>query len=270
VKPKVTVVIPTINRESLPISLASVSDQSFRGFEVIIVDDSKDQSIESTIYQVIKTGGLTGVSKARNLGIAHSESDFTALIDDDDFWHRDYLAKQISNFTELPIDFGLTGAIVNGRNRPKIRLKIGESPFELLYGTPHLLRSPSYLPTSAYMFRTEIFEKINFDETMSDRENLKFIWESFKIDCRIHQDPKSLVTINYSMKNSLSRIDLAQEIEWSRYLKTFNENWSHNFIAESARNFIRYGDRKSANILISMINPEKKLLLKSFLKLLAL
>jgi len=270
VKPKVTVVIPTINRESLPIALASVNDQSFRGFKLIIIDDSQDQSVESTIYQVIKTGGLKGVSKARNLGIAHSESDFTALLDDDDFWHRDYLAKQISNFKELQIDFGLTGAIVNGHNRPKNTLKIGESPFELLYGKHHLLRSPSYLPTSAYMFRTEIFKMINFDETISDRENLKFIWESFKIGCSIHQDSKSFVTINYSKKSSLSRINLAQEIDWSCYLKTFNEDWSQNFIVESVRNFIRFGDRKSANILISMLNPEKKFLLKSFLKLMAL
>jgi len=111
---------------------------------------------------------------------------------------------------------------------------------------------------------------INFDETISDRENLKFIWESFKIGCSIHQDSKSFVTINYSKKSSLSRINLAQEIDWSCYLKTFNEDWSQNFIVESVRNFIRFGDRKSANILISMLNPEKKFLLKSFLKLMAL
>ena len=266
-KPKVTVVIPTINRESLPASLNSVAKQTFQDFEVIVVDDSADQSVVSSGFRVIRTGGLRGVSKARNLGMLNVETEFTALLDDDDIWHQDFLERQLSNFVHLGIDFGLTGAVVNGHNRPKTSLQIGANPFEMLYGKPHLLRSKAYLPTSAYMFRTDISKRVNFDELVTDRENLKFILECFNNGYKVYQDPQCLVSINYSSKSSLSRIDINQELQWTEYLKTLNDNWSQNFIVESARNFIRSGDRKSAKILIGMLHPRKRHLYKAALKL---
>jgi glycosyltransferase involved in cell wall biosynthesis len=266
-KRRVTVVIPTINRESLPIALNSVTKQTFQDFEVIVVDDSVDQSVVSSGFRVIRTGGLVGVSKARNLGMSNVETEFTALLDDDDIWHKDFLERQLSNFVHLGIDFGLTGAVVNGRNRPKTPLHIGDDPFELLYGRPHLLRSKAYLPTSAYMFRTDISKSIKFDDLIADRENLKFMLECFNNGYKVFQDPQCLVTINYSSKNSLSRIDIDQEVQWSEYLKTLNETWSQNFIIESARNFIRSGDRNSAKILVGMLRPQKRLLYKAVLKL---
>lgn len=263
-----TVVIPTLNRGSLARAIASVHDQSFRGFKLIVVDDSREQLVRFNNIQVVKTGGLAGVSRARNLGMSLVDTEYTALLDDDDFWHKDYLAKQISNFDRLKIDFGLTGAIVNGRPRPKKNLEIGTNPFKFLYGHPHLFKSHAYLPTSTYMFRTKIIDTLAFDEKISDRENIKFVWESFGMKYKIFQDPQSFTTINYSKKNSLSRINLTQEIEWSLYLKTFEENWSQNFIIESTRNFIRSGDLKSAGIMMGMINPGQKSILSSILKFL--
>jgi glycosyltransferase involved in cell wall biosynthesis len=269
VKPKVTVVIPTINRASLATALNSVIGQTFQDYEVVIVDDSREQLVESSRFKVIRTGGLAGVSKARNLGISEVSTEFTALLDDDDQWHKEYLEKQLMNFAQLDIDFGITGAVVNGRNRPKTPLGIGANPFELLYGKPHILRSKAYLPTSAYLFRTIMAEKIKFNESISDRENLNFVWDAFRQNYRIHQDPLSLVTINYSSKNSLSRINVAEEKNWSEYLENFDESWCENFLLESIRNFIRNGDRISAKILLEQLNPEIKSLQKIVLKLVA-
>jgi glycosyltransferase involved in cell wall biosynthesis len=256
-KSGVTVVIPTINRASLLDALKSVINQTLSPYEVIIVDDSKDQSVESNRFKVIKTGGLVGVSKARNLGLLQVDTEFTALLDDDDYWQKGYLEKQLTNINNLGIDFGITGAMVNGRNRPRTPLKAGVDPYELLYGKPHLLRSKAYLPTSTYVFRTKIIEKIRFNESITDRENLKFIRDCFRENFRIYQNPESLVTINYSSKNSISRINIAQEINWYQYLRDINENWSENFIVESARNFIRNGDRATAKLLLEHLNPKK-------------
>ena len=256
-KSGVTVVIPTINRASLLDALNSVINQTLSPYEVIIVDDSKDQSVESNRFEVIKTGGLVGVSKARNMGLIQVATEFTALLDDDDYWQEDYLEKQLINIHNLGIDFSITGAIVNGRNRPRIPLKAGVDPYELLYGKPHLLRSKAYLPTSAYVFRTKLTEKIKFNETITDRENLQFIGDCFRENFQIYQNPESLVTIDYSSKNSISRINIAQEVNWYQYLKGINEKWSENFIIESARNFIRNGDRATAKLLLENLNPKK-------------
>lgn len=268
-KSGVTVVIPTINRVSLSVVLNSVINQTLSPYEVIIVDDSKDQSVESNRFKVIKTGGLVGVSKARNLGLLQVDTEFTALLDDDDYWLKGYLEKQLTNIHNLGIDFGISSAIVSGRNRPRTPLRAGVDPYELLYGKPHLLHSKAYLPTSAYMFRTKIIEKIKFDESITDRENLKFIRDCFKENFRIYQNRESLVTINYSSKNSISRINVAQEINWFHYLNGINEDWSENFIIESARNFIRNGDRATTKLLLEHLTSKKKSFHKSVLRVAA-
>jgi glycosyltransferase involved in cell wall biosynthesis len=267
VKPRVTVVIPTINRRSLVGSLNSVLGQTYQDVEVIIVDDSKEQSVVHDTFKVLKTGGLVGVSKARNLGMSHVVTEFIALLDDDDLWDSMYLATQIKNFEHLGIDFGLTSAMVNNNRRPKSQLKTGLDPFELLYGSPHLMRSKAYMPTSAYFFRTAILETVKFDVTITDRENLKFVWECFHNGYKVYQDSKPLVKINYSSKESLSRINLAQEIEWSNFLRSANETWADNFLIESTRNFLRTGDRKSAKVLAELVNPQKNILIKTILKI---
>lgn len=268
-KPRVTVIIPTINRASLFDVLNSVAGQTLQNYEVIIVDDSKEQSVECGEFNVIRTGGLVGVSKARNLGMSHVSTEFVALLDDDDHWNPEYLEKQLMNIDRLGIDFGITGAIVNGRRRPRTPLNLGIDPYELLYGKSHILRSNAYLPTSAYLFKTKLLEKVQFDESMTDRENLKFVWDCFNNKFKVNQDPQSLVSIVYSSKNSLSRINIQQEMEWSDYLKNKNETWSDNFLIESARNFLRIGERESAKALIQNLNSEKKTLYKTILKLAA-
>lgn len=269
-KPRVTVIIPTINRASLFNILNSVIGQTFQGYEVIIVDDSKEQSVESGEFNVIRTGGLVGVSKARNLGMAHASTEFIALLDDDDHWNAEYLEKQLMNIDRLGIDFVITGATVNGRHRPRTPLNVGTDPYELLYGKPHILKSKAYLPTSAYLFKAKILEKVQFDKAITDRENLKFVWDCFNNNFKIYQDSQSLVSIKYSSKNSLSRINIHQEIEWSDYLKNKNETWSDNFLIESARNFLRIGERESAKALIQKLDSEKKTLYKTILKIAAM
>jgi glycosyltransferase involved in cell wall biosynthesis len=269
-KSGVTVVIPTINRASLVDVLNSVVNQTHSPYGVIIVDDSKDQSVVSKRFKVIKTGGLVGVSRARNLGLLQVDTEFTALLDDDDYWQEDYLEKQLTNIHNLGIDFSMTGAKVNGRYRPRTPLKVGIDPYELLYGKPHLLRSKAYFPTSTYVFRTKIVETIKFNESITDRENLKFIGDCFRENFRIYQNQESLVTINYSSKNSISRINIAQEVNWYQYLRGINENWSENFIIESSRNFIRNGDRATAKLLLAHLNPKKKSLYKLILSVAAI
>jgi glycosyltransferase involved in cell wall biosynthesis len=268
VKPKVTVVIPTINRDSLATALDSLDQQSFRDFNVILVDDSVNQNVKSSRHNILRTGGQAGVSRARNLAMKQIDTEFIALLDDDDVWHHEYLERQISNLISLQVDFSVTSATVQNRKRPKALLQIGMDPFELLYGKSHLLRSKSYLPTSSYMFRTIIVEEILFDETIVDRENLKFIRECFIGGYKVFQDSRSLVTINYKSKESLSRINLEQEIEWAYYLGSIKADWADNFLIESARNLIRIGNQDSAKKTLELITPNARNCHKTILKLL--
>jgi glycosyltransferase involved in cell wall biosynthesis len=268
VKPDVTVVIPTTNRSTLARALVSVQNQSFRRFQVVVVDDSIDQSVNMNKHITLKTGGLAGVSHSRNLGMSIVESEFIALLDDDDEWHHNYLESQLSNFRRLDIDFGITGALLGGRKRPRIPLQIGMDPFELLYGRPHLLWSDGYLPTSSYMFRASMPSKLIFDESLVERENLKFVKDCFDMGLRLFQDKDSLVSIHYSSRSSISRVSLDHEIKWAQYLMSLNETWKDNFLVESARNLFRNRNIKDAAIITEMIGANHKSIHKTILKIL--
>jgi GT2 family glycosyltransferase len=99
-KPTVSVIIPTYNRwPMVGAAVDSVLAQSYREFEVIVVDDG---STDETATELEKLGSRVryvyqerrGVSAARNLGVRHSRGRLIAFLDSDDLWQRDKLKIQ--------------------------------------------------------------------------------------------------------------------------------------------------------------------------------
>src|SRR5436309_14667644 len=107
-KPLVSVVIPVYNGERyLADAIQSVLDQTYRNFEVIVVDDgSTDRSAEiakrfgEAVRYVYRTNG--GVCKARNAGIAAARGAYIAFLDQDDLWLHDKLAAQVAYLDSHP------------------------------------------------------------------------------------------------------------------------------------------------------------------------
>jgi glycosyltransferase involved in cell wall biosynthesis len=101
VTPLVSVVIPTYNRSDLLVeTLQSVFAQTFRDFEVIVVDDgSTDDTLErlslfrERVRVISQPNG--GVGVARNRGIAEASGRYVALLDHDDLWMPEKLARQV-------------------------------------------------------------------------------------------------------------------------------------------------------------------------------
>jgi len=84
----VSIVIPTLNRpESLKRTLEAVFRQSYRDFEVIVVDDGSDYDVEEAIkdYPVRKLLRLphSGSNIARNTGYQHTRGEYLLFCDDD-------------------------------------------------------------------------------------------------------------------------------------------------------------------------------------------
>jgi|SRR5215471_15712208 len=104
--PLVSVVIPTYNNARfLPEALDSLLGQTFRDFELIVVDDgSTDDTLEvlkpyrHLIRYLRKENG--GPASARNLGIRHATGDLIAFQDADDIWLPDKLRLQIDYLRE--------------------------------------------------------------------------------------------------------------------------------------------------------------------------
>ncbi len=101
----ISVIIPTYNRKNfLQIAVKSVLAQTYKNFELIIVDDGStdetDKLIEKFndsrikyIYQKNR-----GPAKARNTGIKLAKGDYIAFLDSDDRWKKEKLQIQ---FTEM-------------------------------------------------------------------------------------------------------------------------------------------------------------------------
>jgi hypothetical protein len=98
--PKVSVIIPAYNcAKYICEAIDSVLDQTFRDFEIIIVDSSSDNTLE-----ILKKYGSkiryffqrnAGVSAARNLGIKVAQGEYIAFLDADDVWLQDKLQLEI-------------------------------------------------------------------------------------------------------------------------------------------------------------------------------
>ena len=100
-EPRVSIVIPTFQRRELVLeAIASVEAQSYRDFELIVVDDG---STDGTGEMVESLGGWDGrlryrwqphrgVSAARNLGVELSRARIIAFLDSDNLWLPDHLA----------------------------------------------------------------------------------------------------------------------------------------------------------------------------------
>ena len=114
---KFSVIIPLYNKAPyVAKAINSVLQQTFKDYEVVIVDDgSKDNSADVAAQSI---GGCvncslikqenSGVSTARNNGVAASQGDFVCFLDADDWWEPTFLEEMDNLITEFP-DAGIYG-----------------------------------------------------------------------------------------------------------------------------------------------------------------
>lgn len=106
--PTVSIVIPAYNAAAcIQEALASVFEQTYTDFEVVVVDDG---STDATVEEVQRWGDRVtlirqdnrGPGAARNAGIARSRGRLIAFQDADDLWLPDKLQLQVDYFARYP------------------------------------------------------------------------------------------------------------------------------------------------------------------------
>ncbi|MDX1934705.1 MAG: glycosyltransferase family 2 protein [Capsulimonadales bacterium] len=101
--PCVSVIIPAYNHADFVLrSLRSVANQTFRDFEVIVVNDGSPDRTHELCMPLADAGSIryfrqenSGQASARNRGIDAARGRFIALLDDDDLWPADKLERQV-------------------------------------------------------------------------------------------------------------------------------------------------------------------------------
>ena len=121
-KPSVSVIIATYNRgDYLGATLESIFAQSFRDFEVIVVDDGSTDATRrvidaygSRVHYIYQDN--RGPSAARNLGVRHARANWISIQDSDDLSlpnHLDDLHGYVTNHPEVAMVFA-NGSYLGG------------------------------------------------------------------------------------------------------------------------------------------------------------
>lgn len=132
-KPKISIVLPTYNRGNLFLvkAINSVLNQSFKDFELIIIDDASTDETEKIIskfddkrIQYIKTENNHGEYWSTNYGISLTQGDYLTWIHSDDIMPPDSLFLRVKELeTNSKLDF-VHGDIIKIDENDKLIEKI--------------------------------------------------------------------------------------------------------------------------------------------------
>ncbi|MBM3256513.1 MAG: glycosyltransferase [Candidatus Moranbacteria bacterium] len=159
--PKVSVVLLTYksNPSYLKKSIESALRQSFKDFELLIIDDGpgnynfpilekflqKDKRVK-IIKNVVRLGRL----KSRNLGLKNARGKYVAVLDSDDYWcDRSKLKKQVK-FLDQHLKYGAVGTAMylidkNGKKIGQIKYPIADHDIRKYMLSSFQLAHPSVL-----------------------------------------------------------------------------------------------------------------------------
>jgi len=106
--PFFSVVIPAYNRpEYLRVALEGVVVQTFRDFEVLVVDDFSEDDIKGLVnsfndsrIRYMLNERTVGANGARNTGILNARGEWIKFLDDDDYWLPEMLQLVMQKIDE--------------------------------------------------------------------------------------------------------------------------------------------------------------------------
>jgi glycosyltransferase involved in cell wall biosynthesis len=183
--PLVSVVLTTYDRrEFLPEAIETVAEQTYDEIELVVVDDHSPESPRD-IVENASTEGLhdvefvrhdenRGASAARNTGIERASGEFVALLDDDDRWEPDKIARQVAEFGQSGEEVGVvcTGIRSVNADGTTIRTKNVEHDGSV---TKRLLCG-AIVPLPSVLVRTELLDDAGlFDERMKSYEDIEWM-----------------------------------------------------------------------------------------------
>ena len=210
-KKSVSIIIPTYNRPlSLKRLLESIYIQTFKDFEVIVVDDGSitKQENEQVINNFVQKGISIkyiyqknhGAPAARNRGIKEAKGKYVALVDDDDEWLHKKLQRQIELFERSPERVGLVYSWSIGLDKRGKLLRRHHSHIRG-YVLKEILKE-CFFSSSSVMVKKECFEKVGlFDKQFPSCQD----WEMWtRIAAKYEFDVVEEFLVKYYKHGNLS------------------------------------------------------------------
>lgn len=222
--PKISVIMPVYNGEKyISQAIESVLNQTFKDFELIIINDGSADRSEEIIKSYsdprivyLNNDGNKGLAYTRNRGIEVSRGEYFAWLDCDDIALPERLQTQF-DFMEANLDYGLcctNMSYINmeGEIVQDLVYEINKVPKEwlLIWGNP--------IAQSSVMIRREVVDKHNFkyDPKYNGTEDYIF-WCNLALVSKIHRIEDVLVhyrlhTQGVFQSNKIPLLKIALEI----------------------------------------------------------
>lgn len=237
-------------------ALNSISNQTYKNFEVVVVDDctknidlKKILSKYSFKYVLYRNETNLGLTRSLNKGIKYCNGKYIARFDDDDILNEKRLEEQFL-FLENNYDYVACFSNIEIMENDKIICsETGDENSKLL---KKLLYRGNCLCHSSLMIRKNILDKFKYDENMiyaQDYDLILRLIQKYKIykipkplvifrvnSCRINVEKKILstllsyfATLKYLSNNPSFKIFVLRTIIVFKYIiKLLAQNYSKN------------------------------------------
>lgn len=219
--PLVSVVMPTYNRyDVICQAVDSVLSQTYRKFELIIVDDGSSDNTEEMLKQrysyewnkrlkYFKTD-RKGVSHARNFGIEKSEGDYVAYLDTDNTWRNNYLHTML-HLLQTSFSKCAYSAIAVDNQVDKMVFTLFQPLFEW-----NSLYEKNFIDLNGFVHHKDLFEELGgFDQQMTRLVDWDLI---LRYTNKYEPRPVPYILVDYSVSCNVNHITTSESYEENRKL----------------------------------------------------
>lgn len=218
----VSIIVPVYNAEKyLRECLASIEHQTYKKFEVIMINDGSTDTSRSICDEFSKRDGRfllinqrnSGVCAARTRGIKESQGELISFIDSDDTVEKNFIEALCRKIEETGADVAQCDSAINGK---KEHPNWNERLFVKKEIMPCFLKGDFFNKVPLKMYKKSIIQDIPFPEDRSIMEDA--VWSAM-----VYEKCNSLVRIpdalyHYRMVNtSLTHKKLSENEECGRF-----------------------------------------------------
>jgi glycosyltransferase involved in cell wall biosynthesis len=205
--PAVSVITPFYNRAEYFEDIAeTLHSQSFKDFELVIVDDGSDDDVRLQIekaetkfpIKLIRLDRNRGAASARNAGIDNSRGRYVAFLDSDDGWMPDKLLtqfQQLENANDRSLLVSLTRQVVVGA-------RAYEAPRRLITRLDpigeYLFQRQGIIQSSMMFMAADLAKSVRFEEGARGHDDWSFALRLERAGARFEMLPAALTIYDNS------------------------------------------------------------------------
>jgi glycosyltransferase involved in cell wall biosynthesis len=191
---KISVIVRTIGRpEVLQQALESLRKQTYRNFEVVIVEDGPEvsrtllQDYPDLMLRYFSTGVRSGRTQAGNIGLKMTCGKYLIFLDDDDIFfpnHLEILQNSLNSHSSYKAAYSIAYEVPT-LIKSYSPFQYTEKKYFIHYAQPFnrlLLFYKNYIPIQSVLFKRELYERYGgFDESLNTLEDWD-LWIRYSLE----------------------------------------------------------------------------------------